>query len=198
MKKVFLALILVSTASVFAQNVSVEKSITSLQIGGGTKFGLWINNETRLSNTIALRSEIGLENDITVGSHYDNEGFILQPVLTLEPKYYYNLFSRSSNSRKIKGNSGNFISVKTSYHPDWFVLNLDEKTTRLADLSIIPTWGLRRQLAENFNFETAIGIGYRVVYFKENSFNGNALNVDGAYNRNQYVPYLHVGVSYSL
>ncbi len=62
--------------------------------------GLWLNNESKLSNTIALRSEMGVEHDFTVGDHYDGAGFIFQPVLTLEPRYYYNLEKRNANRKK--------------------------------------------------------------------------------------------------
>jgi hypothetical protein len=35
-----------------------------------------------------------------VGDQYDGAGFILQPVLTLEPRYYYNLENRNSRGKK--------------------------------------------------------------------------------------------------
>ena len=196
MKRIILSLILAFNLNVNAQEVSVEKSIFSVQAGFGTQTGIWFNNESRLSNKFVLRSEIGLEHDFTVGDHYDGAGFILQPVLTIEPRFYYNLNKRNRKGRKIANNSGNYISVKTSYHPDWFVINLDDKITKNSDLGIIPTWGFKRQIGNHFSYETALGFGYRVIYLKENTFNGNATNVDGAYNRNQYIPYVHFGVGY--
>ena len=87
--------------NVNAQEVSVEKSIFSVQAGFGTQTGIWFNNESRLSNKFVLRSEIGLEHDFTVGDHYDGAGFILQPVLTIEPRFYYNLKKRNRKGRKI-------------------------------------------------------------------------------------------------
>lgn len=177
-----------------AQNASVEKTLFAVQTGF---VGLWLNNETKLSNTIAIRSEIGIENDFAVGDHYSNTGFILQPVLNIEPRYYYNLESRNLNGKKTAKNSGNYLSIKTSYHPDWFVINLDENVTKIADLSIIPTWGIKRQIGNNFNYETGIGLGYRIVYLKSNYRSGNVQNVDGAaINRNQYTPYFHLRLGY--
>jgi hypothetical protein len=196
MKKVIAVLILALNLNANAQEVSIEKSIFGIQTGFGVHAGIWFNNESKLSNSIALRSEIGLENDFTVGDHYDGAGFILQPVLTVEPRYYYNLEKRNSKGKKTANNSGNYISIKTSYHPDWFVINLADNVTKTADLAIVPTWGLKRQIGSHFSYETAVGFGYRVVYLKENSFNGMATNVDGAYNRNQYIPYLHIGIGY--
>lgn len=196
MKKVIAFLILAFNLNISAQEVSVEKSIFGVQTGFGVHAGIWFNNESKLSNTIALRSEIGLEKDFTVGDHYDGAGFILQPVLTLEPRYYYNLEKRNSKGKSTNNNSGNYFSIKTSYHPDWFVINLADNVTKTADLAIVPTWGLKRQIGTHFTYETAVGFGYRVVYLKENSVNGNVQNVDGTYNTNQYIPYVHVGIGY--
>ncbi len=39
----------------------------------------------------------------------------------IEKKIYSNLNRRKKKSRRIDGNSGNFISLKTTYHPDWFL-----------------------------------------------------------------------------
>ncbi|MFV8377714.1 hypothetical protein [Flavobacterium sp. LB3R33] len=198
MKRVIAVLILAFNLNINAQEVGVEKSIFGIQTGFGVYTGIWFNNESKLSNSIALRSEIGLEKDFTVGDHYDGAGFILQPVLTVEPRYYYNLEKRNLKGKKTANNSGNYISIKTSYHPDWFVINLADNVTKTADLAIVPTWGLKRQIGNHFTYETAVGFGYRVVYLKENSVNGNVQNVDGAYNRNQYIPYLHIGIGYAL
>jgi hypothetical protein len=198
MKKVIIVLILAFNLNANAQEVPVEKSIFGIQTGFGVHTGIWFNNESKLSSSIALRSEIGLEKDFTVGDHYDGAGFILQPVLTVEPRYYYNLEKRNAKGKKTANNSGNYVSIRTSYHPDWFVINLADNVTKTADLAIVPTWGLKRQIGNHFTYETALGFGYRVVYLKENSVNGNVQNVDGAYNRNQYIPYLHIGIGYTF
>ncbi|UFH34192.1 hypothetical protein [Flavobacterium acetivorans] len=195
MRKTIAFAILLLSLGVNAQNNSVEKSIFGIQTGFA---GIWLNNESKLSNSIALRSEIGIEHDFTVGDHYDGAGLILQPVLTLEPRYYYNLEKRNTKGLITTKNSGNYISIKTSYHPDWFVVNLNDNITKTADLAIIPTWGIKRQIGNHFTYETAIGLGYRVVYLKDNYNNGNYQNVDGAGKRNQYTPHLHLRIGYTL
>ena len=123
MKRTITFLFLGLTLGANAQNNSVEKSMFGIQTG---LVGIWLNNESKLSNSIALRTEIGIEHDFTVGDHYDGAGFILQPVLTIEPRYYYNLDKRNTKGYVTTKNSGNYISIKTSYHPDWFVLGLDD------------------------------------------------------------------------
>jgi hypothetical protein len=196
MRKIFKLFFLMICVAGYTQSVSVEKSIFGVQTGFA---GLWLNNECKLSSSIALRSEIGLEYDIALGDHYDGVGFILQPVVTLEPRYYYNLEKRGANGRQISNNSGNYISLKTSYHPDWFVINLDDAITKTADLSIIPTWGIKRTLGKHFTFETAVGFGFRVVFLKENFFNGTAQSVDDVKeNRLQYTPDFSLRIGYTF
>lgn len=196
MKKIIAITILGFTINVNAQIASVEKTFFGIQSGFA---GLWFNNETKLTKTIALRSEIGIENDFAVGDHYSDTGFILQPVINIEPRFYYNLGKRNSTGKKTSKNSGNYLSIKTSYHPDWFVINLDENITKIADLSIIPTWGVKRQISKHFNFETGIGFGYRIVFLKPYYQTSNSQSIDNfAVNRNQYTPYLHLRIGYTF
>ena len=187
MKKNLVILILTLSFAGYSQTPGVEKSIFSIQTGFA---GLWINNEIKLSSSTVLRSELGLEHDFTVGDHYDNAGFILQPVITIEPRWYYNLNKRFTAKRETAHNSGNFIALKTNYHPDWFVLNMDSPKKKIADLSIVPTWGIKRQIGTHFTYETGLGLGYRIVYLKQND------PIEGNTNRSQYVPYFHLRLGY--
>lgn len=165
MKKILLAVALFTlTVSVKAQTASVEKSAYGIQTGF---LGIWLHNESKLSNKIALRSELGFDSGIWGGDFYDKTGFLLTPVISIEPRWYYNLNKRENKSRRIDGNSGNFISLKTSYHPDWFVISNYKNIQIISDISIIPTWGIRRNLGNHFNYETGIGIGYRYIFAKQ-------------------------------
>jgi hypothetical protein len=165
MKKTILTLAFIClTLTVKSQNASVEKSVFGIQTG---LFGIWANNETKLTNQIALRSEIGLDSGIWAGDFYDKIGFLMTPVITAEPRWYYNLNKRVSKSKKIEGNSGNFISLKTSFHPDWFVISNYDNVNVISDISIVPTWGIRRNIGKHFNYETGIGIGYRYIFAKQ-------------------------------
>ena len=171
MKKTFLTLAFCGL-SFFAksQNASVEQSTFGFQTGF---LGIWMHNEAALSDEIALRSEIGFDSGIWAGSLYDKTGFLLTPVLTLEPRWYYNLDKRLSKSKRIDGNSGNFISLKTSYHPDWFVISNYENLRVVSDISIVPTWGIRRHLGDHFTYEAGAGLGYRYVFAKEAGYSEN-------------------------
>ena len=157
MKKIITIVFLSFSIFCNAQNASVEKTVFGIQTGF---LGIWVHNESRLSNTIALRSEFGLDAGILFTDFEGNSGFLLAPVLILEPRFYYNLNKRNSKSKDTKNNSGNFISLKTSYHPDWFVISdITEHIT--SDISFIPTWGIRRNIETHFNYETGAGIGIR-------------------------------------
>jgi len=144
-----------------AQDTSVEKSTSGIQIGF---LGIWAHNEAKLANKMVLRSELGFDSGIYGGGLYHETGFLMSPVLTLEPKWYYNLTKRSSKSKRISGNSGNFISLKSSYNPNWFVISNYEDIRVVNKISIIPTWGIRRSIGDHFNYETGIGLGYRYAY----------------------------------
>jgi hypothetical protein len=88
----------------------------------------------------------------------------MAPVFTLEPRWYYNLGKRVSKGKSIAQNTGNFTTVKLSYTPDWFLLGNREYINVPNQISILPIWGIRRQLGEIFNFEAGLGLGFRYVF----------------------------------
>jgi hypothetical protein len=170
MKKIITLAFLSLSIFCNAQNASVEKMVFGIQTGF---LGIWGHNESRLSNTVALRSELGFDSGIWGGDFYDGTGFLLTPVLTLEPRFYYNLNKRNSRSKNITNNSGNFISIKTSYHPDWFVISNYKDVSIISDISFIPTWGIRRNIGTHFNYEAGFGIGYRYIFAKAAGYYSN-------------------------
>lgn len=153
-------LIILCSLSVRSQKASVEKSITGIQIG---YLGIWLQNEAKLSSKIAFRSEIGLDAGVWASQFYPKAGFVLIPVVTLEPKWYYNLDKRLNNSKNIANNSGNFISIQASYHPRWFHISNYDNVKTYNQFSIIPTYGLKRKVGNHFTFETGLGYGLSVV-----------------------------------
>lgn len=187
MKKLLFTLILCGFSLVsISQNASVENSIFGIQTGF---LGIWANNELKLSNQFALRSEIGLDAGIWGGDYYPKNGYAFTPVITLEPRWYYNLNKRVKKKRSISKNSGNFIALKTSYHPDWFVISNYDNVTIVSDISIIPTWGIRRMIGSHFNYEAGFGIGY--VYFF-------AKNVGYLENKSDAAVNLHLRIGYTF
>src|SRR5690625_3323106 len=111
MKKFFFCLLLFAlTFSAKAQEICVEKSIFGVQTGF---LGIWGHHEARLSNSIVLRTELGFDSGIWGGDFYEKTGFLLTPVIIAEPRWYYNLKKRENKFKRIDGNSGNFIALKT-------------------------------------------------------------------------------------
>jgi len=153
----------------------IEKSVWGVQVGFP---GFWVHNESRISEKFALRSEAGLDMGFWGSDFYDNTGFLLTPVITIEPRFYYNIYKRGEQRKWTKSNSANFITLKTSYHPDWFVLSNQKDFSVLQDLSVIPTWGMRRSIGKsNFNYETGMGIGYRYIFAKSAGYLANESKV---------------------
>ena len=164
MKRILLTLIFFGlTFMVKSQNASVEKSTHGIQTG---VLGIWGHRETKLSNQIALRGEIGMDAGFWTGSFYPKNGYLMTPVIRLEPRWYYNLNKRVSKSRNISGNSGYFLTLQTSYNPNWFVISNYENVEVADQISVIPTWGIKRNIRNHFTYETGIGIGYRYIFAK--------------------------------
>lgn len=154
----------------YSQQKGVENSIFNFQTGF---FGIWINNETKLSTSLSLRTEVGLDAGI-FGTSQNNVGLILSPVINLEPRWYYNINKRQDKNKNILNNSANFLTILFGYHPDWFVISKDNNVNVYNQLSIIPKWGIRRNiLKSNFNFEAGIGLGYRYYFLENYNFSKN-------------------------
>ncbi len=149
------------------EKVSVEKSIFGAQVG---LIGFWVNNECRLGNQFALRSEIGLELGVvtTKGPYEDTYDFLTIPNISLEPRWYYNLEKRSARGKSINNNSGNFFTIKLNFNPNTYLTSTDNDIHLLNQLGIFPKWGIRRVYGEHFTFETGIGVG-PVIYFGKTS-----------------------------
>lgn len=159
-----------------AQTASVEKSTFGVQTG---LLGTWIYNEAKLSNTIALRTEIGFDLGIWKSTFYDfGDFFLLTPVITLEPRFYYNLDKRLKKLRRIDGNSGSFFALNMSYHPDWFVISKDDDVRIVSDISISPTWGIRRHIGKHFNYEAGIGAGYSHTFAKQAGYSNDRSEIE--------------------
>lgn len=163
MHKILIFFLLTCSLHSIGQEASVEKSIFGIQTGF---LGGWVNHELKLSTQFALRTEVGLDVGTISDIFFQDIDFFTTPVITLEPRWYYNLKKRVAKSKSIQKNSVNFLSVKTSYNPNWFVIS-NYKDLEVADqISISPTWGIRRELGKNFNYEAGLGVGYRYIFAK--------------------------------
>jgi hypothetical protein len=172
-KKIYLFTFSIFSILGNTQNSNVEKNITGIQIG---LFGLDFYNETKIAKKITLRAEASLFPAIWGGDMYAKTGFAFYPALTLQPKYYYNISKRAENGKNTKNNSANYFGLQVRYIPDWFVIS-NTKNLRLSNqINIIPTYGFRRNFAENFNYEFKAGLGYGTTF--GNDFNSSGAVID--------------------
>lgn len=165
MKKILLLVTIFSfTSIIHSQDASVEKSISGVQTGF---LGTWYFHEKKLSNSLALRGEIGFGFDFShftvFATNLNSSTFGIAPVIAIEPRWYYNLNRRTSKLKDISNNSGNFFSLKTTYYPDWFIITIPKHSSAKVSrqISIIPTWGIKRNIGKHFHYETGFGVGYR-------------------------------------
>ncbi len=162
-----LAIYFISIYTHAQDTISVEKSTFGIQTG---ILGIWVHNEMRLTNQIALRTELGFDTVVFKGNFYPKAGYLITPVITLEPRWYYNLRKRKKVSKNISGNSGNFVTLQTSFHPNWFVVSNYNNIKIVNQISIVPTWGIKRNIGSHFTYETGIGLGYRYYYAKSEGY----------------------------
>ncbi len=171
MKKYVLTLTFCGLAwFVKSQDTSVENSTYGIQTG---VLGVWAHREIRLSNEIALRVEVGMDAGFWGGSFYPKNGYLMTPVIKIEPRWYYNLDKRKSKSKNIEGNSGNFLTVQASYNPNWFVISNYDNIEVVNQVALIPTWGIKRNIGSHFTYETGIGLGYRYYFAKSAGYSKN-------------------------
>jgi len=153
MKKLFLALVLISSSLLYSQEkASVEKTMVNIQTG---IVGAWLSGEFKLSNQIVLRPEIGIEPLWVIGN-----GSQWHANIRLEPRFYYNLEKRQQKGKDISKNSGNFFGIAFNYRPDAVIFS-NKNVEAIESFSIVPKWGIRRNLGANFHYEVGAGFGYR-------------------------------------
>ncbi|ASB48700.1 hypothetical protein [Alkalitalea saponilacus] len=152
----FFLLFISITSLIKSQNSEVESSLWGFQAG---ILPLAIYNETKLSNQIALRSELmfAFAFDPYINAPNGSFGWALIPKISVEPRYYYNLRKRQAKLRRIDGNSGNFLSINLGYGTQFAFSNTDIKAYPTS--RVIPMYGLRRNIGKRFNYEFAVGLG---------------------------------------
>jgi hypothetical protein len=180
MKKIVTFLIISFPLFANAQNdsiakPSVEKNIFGVQLG---LVNFSFQNERKLSNRIALHSEVGL--DLGTSSREDKEKneridktTIIAPYIMLEPRFYYNLNKRVKKGKNIANNSANYIAVMTQYGFYDNPIIKNGPINIAPAFFVIPKFGIRRTFLKKFNYEFNGGFGYQY-----NIFSGNECNCE--------------------
>ena len=107
MKHLRLITFILFLIKVQAQEASSERSIWGIQLG---IYPLSIYNEAKITNNIALRSELWM-GYASSSSIYSSHWEIL-PYIQVEPRWYYNLQRRADKAKQTTINSGYYLSLQ--------------------------------------------------------------------------------------
>lgn len=182
-KKYFLAISLFCFFHNFYAQV-VDESLNGIQTGF---LGVWWHNETKIAQRWALRTEIGYEAPLFSTTEaefkkldfYKNQYPLFLPMISLEPRWYYNSRKRQGNSKNTFHNSGNFASIAARYYPE--ILAYSPRGINEVDggFFIVPSWGIRRNIDHRWNFEIAIGVGVDLTEtFRSKNYEGTIVTED--------------------
>jgi len=150
----------------------VDESISSIQTGF---LGIWWNHETKMATRWAMRFEVGYEAplfysfvegddaleiySVTAKNKYP----VFSPVISLEPRLYYNSSKRQGNSKNTFHNSGNYATIAVRYYPKILALSPTPINDLEGGIFIVPTWGIRRNISYRLNFELGLGFGIDIL-----------------------------------
>lgn len=176
MKGIIVALLLIlPSITLLAQKVSVENNLWGVQLG---IYPASFHNETKITNAVALRSELGFSYGWTGhnGINGPSEWAII-PNIDLEPRFYYNLSRRSKLNKRTDNNSGNYFSLNFGHSLGGLAVT-SENIEVYPSIHLIPMYGLRRNMGKNFNFEFAFGMGYGWIFKEYQYWNFTAQRTD--------------------
>ncbi len=145
MRSPFIILLVLFPFFLHSQHADAQKSSWSLQTGF---MGLYLNNEIRFSEKLALRNETGIE--MTSRTLLCNKDIPF--VITTEPRFYFS---------GLNADKSWLLSLKTSYHPQYLLIS---RGTYKSDVSIVPTIAVRYKLGKHFTYECGAGIGYGYIF----------------------------------
>lgn len=137
-----------------SETASVEKSIWGVQTG---LLGFWAHNESKLTRTIALRTELGFDGGF-YGSTNDLN-YVFVPILRVEPRWYRSLDRRFEKGKNTANNTADFLSLKAIFLPDLFTVSNDDVRVSTT-MGLTANAGMRRVYWDHFSFELGLGAGF--------------------------------------
>lgn len=153
----------------YSQDSAGVSSVGYIQTGFA---GIWGGAEWKVGPRWAVRTEAGLDFGFRGGEIVGETRQFLTPVFNVEPRFYYNILRRTAAGKNTAGNSGNFLTLRMDYHPDWFTISNQSDVHVVEQFQIIPKWGIRRHIgSSHFNYELGIGIGYRHYFLSRYNIN---------------------------
>ncbi|MEM9024967.1 MAG: hypothetical protein AAGB22_14575 [Bacteroidota bacterium] len=158
MFRIALLCFLLVSASAGAQDLTSDPfwRINFLWPGAGFEYNLG-NNQTLVAEA-ALQPYLEFES-----VNNQNFSFIsINPMMSGQYRYYYNLAKRKSNGLRSHYNSGNFVGGMVNLFLPAFITAGD--TDEFGDpsgsgYSLGPVWGIQRTYDNGFNLNLALGLG---------------------------------------
>lgn len=83
--------------------------------------------------------------------------YSLNPVLQIEPRYYFNLNKRAAKGKNTYLNSGGFLALSCTFFLPPLSYNTDKP---LSGFFITPYWGVKRVWYKHFLFEFGAGLNF--------------------------------------
>jgi Protein of unknown function (DUF3575) len=169
-KTIFIATFIFFSQIARSQEASVEKNLYGFQLG---LLSASFQYEAKLSRKIALHFETGAALHLYEIKSYNSTvknktGTITTPFFSVEPRFYYGIDRRTRLNKNTSHNGSNFMSLNVVYAAnDYEIANSNSNYKVVPFLSVIPTYGIRRSFAKNFNYEFLFGLGYQYNIFSK-------------------------------
>lgn len=143
------------------QTPRVEKSLFEIQVSPIT---FWIVYEHKLSESVTLRSEAGMNFGTLRAAYVPGILDVIwenwtRPSFVLEPRWYYNLYTRKKRNHQIIYNSAAFLSLHVHFRSPWVIASRFGSLTVTPEIEVVPTIGARYPMGKHFSFEYGIGVG---------------------------------------
>ena len=153
--------LLLSLAATLSGQVPSEHATVTRQLGVQLGYlGTWAYGELPFGNQLVARLEAGVDLRIREGNWTNPTTFRFMPVVTVGPRYYYNLVRRARRGQDTYGNAANYVALPVSLESGWVVLSLPEGATADRAVTILPTWGMRHSIHRRYSVEAGLGVGY--------------------------------------
>ena len=126
--------------------------------------GLSFSYEKTFSESFAIRANAGYNGTFSINnsdvSSGKKIGFIMQPTVRIQPRYYYNMAKRKEQGKNVAYNSANFFSAHVEYRSSEINIS-NENLYNPEILNFGVAWNLRRNIANTkFVYEASAGLGY--------------------------------------